>query len=159
MASRTQTTLSAGPAFIAAVLMLGLLGIQYLLGMYVNFYVHLSQPVHGNGRAMMTMFGGDGGWFMVHMFLGLALALGSIVTLAMAARAGNKALIMAVVAALGIFVGGTGGMLFIMGNQTDGWSFLMAVGFIVSTLSYTAVAVLVLVGATSISGVDGNRAS
>ncbi len=122
-------------ARITAMVMLGLLGVQYLIGMYLNLYVHLSSSPFG----MMTMMsGGDGGGgaLSVHMMLGMLLALGAVAALVAALLAGGAAGWWAGAGLAGILMAGTGGLLFVMAGHHDGYSFLMATGFLMAIVGY-----------------------
>ncbi len=126
-------------ARIAAPLgMLGVLAVQFLLGMAVNLYVHL--PSAGAGMAEMM---GSGPLVMTHMMLGMLLAAGALVAVAVAIPYGRWAVGCAAVALGGILVAGLGGLLFLTDGQSNGASYLMAVGFLVAVGGYVAEVVTV----------------
>lgn len=122
------------PANTAASLgMLGLLAVQFLLGMAVNLYITL--PSTGFGMAEMM---GGGPLVMVHMMLGIILVVGALLAFATALPCGKWAVVCAAIALLGIVVAGIGGLTFLMGGQSNGASLLMAVGFLVAVGGYVA---------------------
>jgi hypothetical protein len=118
--------------------LLGLLGVQFLLGMAVNLFVHLSPA--GAGMAEMM---GNGPLVGLHMMLGMVLAAGGVLGVATALPNGRRATACAVVALGGILVAGIGGLAFLMGGQSNGASYLMAVGFLVAVGGYVAEVVTV----------------
>ena len=111
--------------------LLGLLGVQFLLGMAVNLFVHL--PLAGAGMAEMM---GNRPLVGLHMMLGMILAAGAVLGVATALPNGRWATACAVVALGGILVAGIGGLAFLMGGQSNGASYLMAVGFLVAVGGY-----------------------
>lgn len=111
--------------------LLGLLGVQFLLGMAVNLFVHL--PAVANGMAAMM---GDGPLVGLHVMLGVFLAGGGVLGVATAMPNGQRATTWAIVALAGILVAGLGGVVFLMGGQSNGASYLMAVGFLVAVGGY-----------------------
>ncbi len=113
--------------------LLGLLGVQFLLGMAVNLFVHLSPA--GAGMAEMM---GNGPLVGLHMMLGMILAAGGVLGVATALPNGRQATACAVVALGGILAAGLGGLAFLMGGQSNGASYLMAVGFLVAVGGYLA---------------------
>ena len=127
------------PAQVAIPLgLLGLLGVQFLLGMAVNLFVHLSPT--GAGMAEMM---GNGPLVGLHMMLGLILVAGAVLGVATALPNGRQATACAVVALGGILVAGLGGLAFLMGGQRNGASYLMAFGFLVAVGGYVAEVVTV----------------
>ncbi len=113
--------------------MLGLLAVQFLLGIAVNLYVQI--PSAGFGMAEMMR---NGPLVMVHMMLGMMLAVGAMIAVGVALPYGRGAVSWAVAALGGILVAGLGGLLFLMDGQSNGTSYLMAVGFLIATGSYVA---------------------
>ena len=113
--------------------MLALLGAQFLLGMAVNLYVQ--PPTAGGG--MMTMMR-DGPLVVTHMMLGMLLAAGAMLAVVLALPHGGRSVVCAAVALVGILVAGLGGLLFLMVGQSNGASYLMAVGFLVAVAGYVA---------------------
>jgi hypothetical protein len=100
------------------------LGVQFLLGMYVNLFVpNLNwQPV-----------------LISHMVLGTGLVCGAAVAAgaAIAARDGRR---MAVTGAglAAVALAATGGLRFVFGGQHNAYSYLMAVGFILAVAVFGA---------------------
>lgn len=118
---------------VAPLGMLGLLAVQFLLGMALNLYVTIPSFDSGMTAMMRT-----GPLLMVHMMLGMVLAGGALLALAMALPQGRQAVGCAATALGGIFVAGLGGVLFLMDGQDNGNSYLMAVGFLVAVGGYIA---------------------
>ena len=122
----------------AAVWMMGVLGVQFLLGMYVNLFVSL--PMHatapmspmGNMGSMMGM-AGTSAVVMFHMLWGLGLAVGGFTV-------GVGALAAAGVGLLAILLAGWAGLQFLMAGQHDAMSYTMAVGWLVAMLAYLVIA-------------------
>ncbi len=113
--------------------MLGLLGMQFLLGMAVNLYARL--PAASGGMAAMMR---SGPLVMTHMMLGMLLAAGAALAVVLALPYGRLAVACAATGLGGILVAGLGGLLFLMDGQSNGASYLMAVGFLVAAASYVA---------------------
>ena len=118
--------------------LLGLLGVQFLLGMAINLFVHIWPA--GAGMAEMM---GNGPLVGIHMMLGMILVAGGVLGVATALPNGRQATACAVVALGGILVAGLGGLAFLMGGQSNGASYLMAVGFLVAVGGYVAEVVTV----------------
>ena len=130
---RSPTSARRSAATAAPLGMLGLLAIQFLLGMAVNLYVTL--PSAGGA---MTEIMGSGPLVMIHMMLGMFLAAGAVLAVAAALPYGRQAVSCAGIALAGILVAGIGGLLFLMDGQSNGASYLMAVGFLVAVVGYGA---------------------
>ena len=113
--------------------MLGLLAVQFLLGIAINLYVQISSADFG-----MTEMMRSGPLVMVHMMLGMMLALGATVAVGVALPYGKRAVGCAAAALGGILVAGIGGLLFLMDGQNNGASYLMAVGFLIAIGGYVA---------------------
>ena len=122
-----------GSALMAPLGMLGLLAVQFLLGIAINLYVQISSAGFG-----MTEMMRSGPLVMVHMMLGMMLALGAMVAVGVAVPYGKRAVGCAAAALGGVLVAGLGGLLFLMDGQKSGVSFLMALGFLVATGGYVA---------------------
>ncbi len=101
--------------------------------MAVNLYVHLP-----TGGVIMGQMMENGPLLMFHMMLGMILAVGAVVGLAVALPFGRRAVICATVGLGGIFAAGLGGMVFLLDGQSNGASYLMAVGFLVAVSGYVA---------------------
>ena len=113
--------------------MLGLLAVQFLLGIAINLYVQIPSGTFGMVQMMRI-----GPLVMVHMMLGMMLAFGAMVTVGVALGHGRGVVSCAVAGLAGILVSGLGGLLFLMNGQSNGASYLMAVGFLFATGSYVA---------------------
>ncbi len=135
-----RTPIPAGRSvnIVAPLGMLGGLAVQFLLGMVLNLYVTI--PHFGAGMAAMMR---AGPLVMAHVMLGMVLAGGALLALAMALPWGRRAVGCAAAGLAGILVAGLGGLLFLLGGQTSGTSYLMAVGFLVAVASYVAEIVIV----------------
>ncbi len=120
-------------ALMAPLGMLGLLAVQFLLGIAINLYVQISSAGFG-----MTEMMRSGPLVMVHMMLGMMLALGAMVAVGVALPYGKRAAGCAAAALGGILVAGLGGLLFLMDGQSNGASYLMAVGFLIAIGGYVA---------------------
>ena len=130
---------SGRPADIAVPLgLLGLLGVQFLLGMAVNLFV----PIPSAGAGMAEMMG-NGPLVGLHMMLGMILAAGAVLGVATALPSGPRTTACAAIALGGILAGGLGGLAFLMGGQSNGASYLMAIGFVVAVGGYVAEVVTV----------------
>ena len=122
------------PANTAASLgMLGLLTVQFLIGMAVNLYVTL--PSANSGMAGM-MRGGP--LVMIHMMLGIILILGALVAFVTSLPYGRWAIVCAAISLGGMILAGVGGITFLMGGESNSASFLMAIGFLVAVGGYVA---------------------
>ena len=127
---RARLMIAAG----AAVAMVAVLSVQFLLGMGVNLTVHVAHARFGVGSMMAVMRGQP--LLMVHMMLGMLTAVLAVVaaaTAATSARAGVT--VPAVVGLLAVLVAGYGGIRFLLtgGNAA---SFTMAAGFVVAYAAY-----------------------
>ena len=114
--------------------MLGLLGVQFLLGMAVNLYVQLPP----GGMTQMMRGSGPSPLLMIHMMLGMTLGAGALLTLWHSLRSGRRSTWCATVGLGGVLLAGIAGMLFLMGGQSNGASYLMAVGLLVAAGGYLA---------------------
>lgn len=130
----------------AAVWMMGALGVQFLLGMYVNLFVTL--PMHttasmgpmGSMSGMMGM-AGTSAVVMLHMLWGFGLAVGGFIVGVGALAAGRTHLVAASgVGLLAILLAGWAGLQFLMAGQHDTMSYTMAVGWLVAMLAYLVIA-------------------
>jgi len=119
--------------------------VQFLLGMQVNLYVHTfsiegtggSGGMMGGGmmRAMSRAMSGSS-TLMLHMMLGWLLVILALASLLGAAVVRNRpATVLAAVGLGGILLAGYGGLQFMVTGH-DGYSFLMATGFIVAVAAY-----------------------
>jgi len=141
---RSESLLASGAARGFALVVCGLLAVQFLLGMYVNLYVNLP-PVRsgsgGLGGPMMgrfaTMFSPGRPVLMIHMMLGMLLAVTGAVALVVALSAGNRfAIGWSATGLVALLVAGYGGISFFMFGHSNVDSYLMAVGFLVGFMAY-----------------------
>lgn len=130
----------------AAVWMMGALGVQFLLGMYINLFVSL--PMHamapmgpmGSMSGMMRM-AGTSPLVMLHVLWGLGLAVGGFLVGVGTLVSHRSHLVGAAgVGFLAILVAGWAGLQFVMAGQQDAMSYTMAVGWLVAMLAYLVIA-------------------
>ncbi len=143
VAGRSGSSLASGAARGFALVVCGLLAVQFLLGMYVNLYVNLppvTSSTHRFGGSMMGRFGtmlSSGPVLMAHMMLGMLLVVTGIVALIVAASLGDRfAIGWSVIGLVALLVAGYGGLSFFMFGHSNVDSYLMAVGFLVSFAAY-----------------------
>lgn len=137
-------TTAAGPAKLVAVVMIGALLTQFVLGMYINLYVSVPNIDFGGGP--VGMMPGMGGMMAaafnpvlwVHMLLGMLLVPLGVVQIAAvsASRMRQRALPLATAGLVFVLVAGYGGVSFLVGGQHNGASLLMAVGFVCALTAY-----------------------
>lgn len=121
-----------GSLRIAAASMVGVLFVQFALGIYLNLFVALPKLASPGGMmadmgAMMTFLTPV---MMLHLLLGLVLIAGASLTLVLALRAGRHS---AMVAALGLastLLAAYGGLSFWLSGQHNSDSFLMAMAWL-----------------------------
>jgi len=126
--------------------LLSMLAIQFILGMILDLFVELpkqhagttggffSRALHGFIWALSS---GGGIVLTLHVLVAIGLLLGSIGLIIRSAVLGSKFwLSISIAGALGIFTALTNGLAFI-GYSNDVNSFVMAIGFIVTTVAYT----------------------
>ena len=141
---RSGSFLASGAARGFALVVCGLLAVQFLLGMYVNLYVNLpplTSSTRGFGGSMMgrfgTMFSPGRPLLMAHMMLGMLLVVTGIVALFVAASSGDRfAIGWSTTGLAALLVAGYGGISFFMFGHSNVDSYLMAVGFLVSFAAY-----------------------
>jgi len=126
---------------------LGILIVQFLLGMAVNLFVKI--PTNHPGANPPEYFGGvatsvswaivhGGVWLTLHASWGLVLVLGAIGTLIQAIRfGGGSRITFAALGFIGVLGAGFNGGSFLNYNE-DFSSMLMAVGFALAMSAYTA---------------------
>jgi hypothetical protein len=123
--------------------------VQFLLGMHVNLYVK-TVPVKGHASGGMMSGGMMGGGFMkamsramsgsstlmLHMMMGWLLVILAVATLLAALLVRHKeAIALSALGFVAIVVAGYGGLQFMISGR-DGYSYLMATGFIVAMGAY-----------------------
>ena len=140
---RSGSPQTFGGARGLALVVCGLLSVQFLLGMYVNLYLNLppvTSSTRGSGVSAMARFGtmfSSGPLLMAHMMLGMLLIVSGTVALIVAASSGNRfAIGWSATGLVALLVAGYGGISFFMFGQDNVDSYLMAVGFLVSFTAY-----------------------
>lgn len=124
-------------AKITAMLVLGVMAVQFVLGMDINLFVHLPGTGYSVGMGGMMGVMTDSPALMVHMMLGILLAILGLVAVLTAATTGRAGVVISSAAgAVGIVVAGLGGIRFLMYGQGNVASFVMAVGFLVALLAF-----------------------
>ncbi|MHB1502529.1 MAG: hypothetical protein ACYCTL_00510 [Acidimicrobiales bacterium] len=128
-----------GPLRAIVMSLLGLLGVQFVLGMYANLDVSFATgPSGASGMdGMRTVMDHPG--LALHMGVGFALVVLGIVAVVLAARAGiHSALWLAAIGLAALVGAGIGGLTFVMDGQTSTSSYVMAIGFLVGFSCYFA---------------------
>lgn len=123
--------------------MLALLLIQFVVGMYLNFYAELpaNHPgIHSSYAPSIpwALAGHAGIALAIHVVVWILLTLGSIALLVRSMLCHHKSLIIGT--ALGllfILMAGSGGLTFLNRGGADKESFMMALGFILALASYS----------------------
>lgn len=118
------------PVLIALiVLQFALLTVDFLLGMVLNIFPHISYPVVMGSRIALGL--------MPHIAFGVAAFILSITIVFLGNRAGETSVaISSGIAALFIAISGIAGYLFAFHSGLDILSFIMAAGFLASMLIY-----------------------
>lgn len=119
-----------------------LLVIQFIVGMYLNFYADLPKVHPGESGSYApsipwALAGHAGIALAVHVTVWILLTVGSIALVVRSILAHSKSLIVGT--ALGllfILMAGSGGLTFLNRGGADSASFMMAVGFILALISY-----------------------
>lgn len=106
-----------------------LLGIQFLLGMYINLYVSL--PTGTNSFAGYIT---ENGVVAAHIFLAFLIVIMDFFAFFMAihARIGDRYILSVLLSLISIVIAGVSGMLFMMGGQNNAYSFIMALFFLLA---------------------------
>ncbi len=118
---------------IQGIVLVGMLVAQYVLGMYVNLFVQFPE---GANAGQLWEFSWRQFALASHIVLGLLLFIGAIAFLVRAIRFHSAAWkVPSILGFLGIFFGMLGGVLFIP-TQTDSYSYLMSLAFLLSLVSY-----------------------
>ena len=124
------------------VAMFVLLFTQFIVGMYLNFYVELPAEhpgIHGSYAPSIpwALAGHAGIVLAVHVIVWILLTLGSIALLVRSILCRHKPLIIGT--ALGllfILMAGSGGLTFLNRGGADKESFMMALGFMLALTAY-----------------------
>ena len=108
-----------------------LLSIQFIDGMWLNLFVQFS-PFTG----MMNFMFNYGPIFMFHVFIGFILFILSLIGFVAFTRNQPIGVFLPLLNLLSIIMAGISGMLFMMtGFSNNYYSFIMAIGFIISIMS------------------------
>lgn len=113
--------------------MIGLLTIQYLLGMATNLFVTFPS---GLSEKNSWLFAWRQPFLALHMIVGTCLLIGTLTLVVRAIKTRDRVWTIASVSAgVAIVVAYATGSLFVS-TQSDTYSYLMATGFIVAILAY-----------------------
>jgi hypothetical protein len=119
-----------------------LLLVQFIVGMYLNFYVELpaNHPgTHGSYAPSIqwALAGHAGVALAIHVVVWILLTLGSISLVIRSILSHRRVLIVGTsLALLFILMAGSGGLGFLNRGGADKDSFMMAVGFILALFTY-----------------------
>ena len=122
---------------------LGLLALQFVLGMFVNLYVTLPSPVLGMYGMMQLMFQPGMGAVMAHMVTGMILGALALLTFAVSTLSRNPLLIASTGGTFAaVLAAGVSGMEFLFSGQNNAFSYGMSVGFLVAfTLAFLSLVI------------------
>lgn len=131
---------------LMVMIMAGSLAIQFVAGIYTNLFVAIPlQRMHGHSQGLLSGIStmlpmiARRPDLLIHVVLGLLLALFAIATVIVAFKIGRSpATLWAVAGLLFILFAGYGGVTFLMDGQHNNDSFIMAVGWLASFLAYIA---------------------
>lgn len=118
---------------------LGILAVQFLIGMFINLYANL--PLNPDYEeftsVMMRAMGKYNSFMLIHVVLGISLVFSSsaIYFLAMLSRCKTD-IILASMGLVGILLSAYSGLDFFMAGQQNHYSLIMSFGFIISFISY-----------------------
>ena len=116
-----------------AILMIGLLVIQYVLGMVTNLFMQFPDPSQADQvwAAARSQFPSA-----AHMVIGTLLLVSAVIFVINAARKNNRPwIVSSVVGLIGIVVAFYGGVMF-TSSQVNVYSLIMALAFFVAFLAY-----------------------
>lgn len=140
---RHQSSRTAFPVRMAAIIMIVALLVQFLLGMYTNLFINLPRvTMQGPGALMLNMrrmmsVGFLDPLFMIHMIVGMFLAVGAIAAVAVAVTVKHTPfLIITVIGLISVLVAGYGGLTFFMNGQHNSASYTMAIGWLSAITAY-----------------------
>jgi len=115
------------------IILIGLLGIEYILGMINNLYVHFPET---GMDVQMWEFAWKQLSVVSHIILGIFLLLAGLFIFILAIRTVNRIkIIVSGIGFISIFVAGFSGAMFIT-TQKDLYSLSMSIAFLVALLSY-----------------------
>lgn len=112
-------------------LILGLLVLQFILGMMANLFVTI--PTTESWRIFHEF-----GPVLLHTLNALYLLIFSIIFLVNAIRKDKQMRAAAVTGCIAVIVAFTSGVIFVNHGQQDAYSFAMALGFITALMAYAA---------------------
>lgn len=112
---------------------LGFLVLQYLFGMFVNLFVQFPDT---QKESVLWKFAQDQMPVVLHMVIGALLIIGGIVLLIRTIRKRDKQLVMASsIGLVALLIASFAGAEFVS-TQADGYSYTMAVTFIIAVALY-----------------------
>ena len=130
----TQNSTKQNGLRTLSMVMIGLLAIQFVLGMVTNLYVQFPDTTQADQlwaavRSQVPSFS--------HIVLGILLLVAAVIFMIRAANKNNPGWVASGVAGLvGILAALYGGVTFTT-TQADAYSLVMAIGFIVAVLAYS----------------------
>lgn len=122
--------------------MLGLLVVQFLVGMYLNFYTELPDNHPGTGDSYApsipwALAGHAGPALAIHVLFWILLTIGGLALLIRAIMSKRKAFIVGnSLGFLFILMAGSGGLTFLNRGGADNESMMMAIAFILAMIAY-----------------------
>ncbi len=109
-----------------------MLSIQFILGIATNLFIKL--PSAGGAEAWRAAW--TNAVVILHMIIGLGLFVGSIFFMIRTIVARDRRwMITTLIGFIGMLLAFFGGVLFVQ-TQSDAYSFIMAIGFILGVLAY-----------------------
>lgn len=108
-----------------------MLTVIFLAGMAVNI---LGMPSETTGAAMVV----SGALTLLHVFIGIGLTVGGILSLRLAYKGAQKYIPLAWSGMAGVLLAFVSGVI-MMATDNDWWSYSMSVGFIAALLVYGAI--------------------
>jgi nitric oxide reductase large subunit len=127
---------------VGLIVTLALLVIQFVVGMYLNFYTELPDTHPGTGDSYApsipwALAGHAGPALAIHVVVWILLTLGAIALLVRGIMSKRKAFIIGTsLGLLFILMAGSGGLTFLNRGGDDKESFMMAIGFILAFITY-----------------------
>jgi nitric oxide reductase large subunit len=127
---------------VGLIVTLALLIIQFVVGMYLNFYTELPDTHPGTGDSYApsipwALAGHAGPALAIHVVVWILLTLGAIALLVRGIMSKRKAFIIGTsLGLLFILMAGSGGLTFLNRGGDDKESFMMAIGFILAFITY-----------------------
>jgi hypothetical protein len=121
---------------------MALLVLQFMVGMYLNFFVELPAQHPGTDGSYApsipwALSGGGGIALVLHVVLWIVLTTGALALLIRAVRSKTRRYIIGCSAGLfWIVLAGSGGLNFLNRGGSDGDSMGMAIGFILALVTY-----------------------